>query len=347
MQVKHLSASFLSAALFASCVAPQDDALNQDENAIVGGVGTTVSLNPWQVLVNATKGNDLYQCGGALLSKDWIITAQHCLKDKEGVAHLPAAFTVTAGITQLSEAGQKRQVAEIVAVPGFVDSPYGKDIALLRLSAPVVTSLFVKPIALLTPTDAALAAPGVSARVTGWGTTSSGGATSKTLLSANITISALDAAKIAYNQPLSDDQLPAAAPGKDSCQGDSGGPLTVVGSDGERRLAGVVSWGAGCADPRYPGLYARVTSHYDWVKSTTGIVDPVNPPNNGGPDDEEDDDDTENVGGGNGSGGASADDQADKNAAGATTGGCSSGGPGSAGALVLMSACFGLRRRRS
>ena len=45
-------------------------------------------------------------------------------------------------------------------------------------------------------------------------------------------------------------------PGQDACQGDSGGPLY---DQENNALVGVVSWGEGCADPSFPGVYSQVS----------------------------------------------------------------------------------------
>ncbi|XP_026108465.1 clotting factor B-like [Carassius auratus] len=61
--------------------------------------------------------------------------------------------------------------------------------------------------------------------------------------------------------------------GKDSCQGDSGGPM--VSKNGSLWIqSGVASFGEGCADPKYPGVYSRVSEYQDWIKSYTGSNTP-------------------------------------------------------------------------
>jgi trypsin len=66
--------------------------------------------------------------------------------------------------------------------------------------------------------------------------------------------------------------------GEDACQGDSGGPLVLMGNTPERDVqVGIVSWGLGCADATVPGIYARLSAGFPWIRANLCLYS-VDPP---------------------------------------------------------------------
>lgn len=270
-----LSAMSLLVGCGAEVVEEKQEQVQATAQEIVGGTNTTIGANPWQVSLQTSSG--FHFCGGSILNANWILTAQHCVNDG-GTISTPAR--IEAGSTTISGSGQVRSVAQVVVYPGYVDASKGKDVALLRLSTPLdLSGANAKAIPILGATETSYTNPGIVGRVTGWGTLSSGGSSPDTLQTVDVNILSNSSAQSSYpSETITADQLAAAAPGKDSCQGDSGGPFTVM-KGSTRVLAGVVSWGYGCADSRYPGMYARVTSFANWINSTIGGTTP--PPSGG------------------------------------------------------------------
>jgi secreted trypsin-like serine protease len=64
-------------------------------------------------------------------------------------------------------------------------------------------------------------------------------------------------------------------------RGDSGGPLRYIKNSSAGpvvTLAGVVSFGAGCAQPNLPGVYTRVSFFDSWIRSIVSGSTPVPSP---------------------------------------------------------------------
>ncbi|MDT9686347.1 trypsin-like serine protease [Streptomyces sp. TRM76323] len=183
-------------------------------------------------------GDGQRACSGALVDREWILTAASCFADDPAVSlAVPAGSpklktTATIGRTDLTTtAGVVRNVVEVVAHPS-------RDAALVRLNRPVTT---VAPVAV----SATPAAAGEELKVAGYGRTKTEWAPLK-LHSGSFTVDAVSASDVNLT-------------GKDGvsvCMGDTGGPaLRVV--DGQAQLVAVNSRSAqaGCF-----GIDTAVTS---------------------------------------------------------------------------------------
>lgn len=236
-----------AAATFAATllVAPGASAAPQP---IVGGTTTTTTSYPYVMQITDAYQNQF--CGGTLVSPTKVVTAAHCM-----VGETTSSIRVVGGRTYRNGTnGTVARVSRIWINPSYTDVTNGDDVAVLTLSS----SMPYSPIRYVTPTQTSLYAAGTTARILGWGTTSAGGSSSNQLRTATVPITSDSTCGSAYGSDFVQSDMVCAgysSGGVDTCQGDSGGPLIIGGV-----LAGITSWGEGCAWAGYPGVYARLTT---------------------------------------------------------------------------------------
>jgi len=242
--------------------------LDKKQPKIVGGKLAPIGAYPWQVSLGVSWIADPYSahfCGGTVLSERWIITAAHCVVDTS-----PARIAVTAGTNTLVAGATRRNVKLIIVHKSYNPAKDDNDVAMMELTDPLPTGIFIKSIPLLTSTaESVLLIKDAPLAVTGWGATEFGGSKVRDLrhldnLPFVPTLTCNDAS--AYNGRITENMICAGprAGGEDSCQGDSGGPLTVE-TGTSPKLAGIVSWGEKCAEAEKVGVYTRVARYVDWV----------------------------------------------------------------------------------
>ncbi|MEP3329325.1 serine protease [Sedimentitalea sp.] len=262
-----LKLSLVTAASIAALSAPATAAESTNFMIVNGVPVNSIDEVPWQVaLIDGSAVLRRQFCGGSIVSDTWILTAAHCV---EGAA--AADIDVLAGTLHLSHGGQRVEVAEIVIHSNWGTTGISNDFdtALIRLAEPLTVG---EPIALAD--DSTPLPDGMGLRVSGWGAIFQSGPGSNDLLLVEVPVYN-QADCVAANGASVTDQMICAgfvAGGSDSCQGDSGGPLyTIEGNPADARLAGIVSWGWGCALPNRPGVYTRVSTVEEWVTKTMAM----------------------------------------------------------------------------
>ncbi len=239
---------------------------SQRPDLIVGGRPAEAGEFPWAAALYRRDADPVATqfCGAALVAPAWVATAAHCLSGR--FAHNIAVQVGGLGLGDGS--GALRNVIQAVPHPGYDPRTGDADLALLQLDRPVdLTCLGPLP-----PERQELAAPGVPAMAVGWGALDAAGASYPDFLQAAVLplVSNEDCnAPAAYNGQVTARMLCAGYPdgASDACRGDSGGPL-VIYPDGEGPyLAGIISWGDGCAQPQKYGVYTRVTAFGSWIEN--------------------------------------------------------------------------------
>ncbi|KAK5891913.1 hypothetical protein CesoFtcFv8_012342 [Champsocephalus esox] len=232
------------ALLGAAAAAPMDD-------KIVGGFQCEAHSQPWQVSINL----GYHFCGGSLINDQWIVSAAHCWQN-------PYSLIAILGDNHIWMNEGTEQFMSVDAIYWHQSYDYQTldyDIMLMKLAHPVTVNQYVKPVALPKSCPAA----GDMCMVSGWGNIYNDQVFNPFYLQCvEVPILSHKDCDSSYPGLITDRMVCAGylEGGKDACQGDSGGPLVCNGE-----LQGVVSWGQGCAQPNYPGVYTKVCSLMPWI----------------------------------------------------------------------------------
>ncbi|CAF2780843.1 unnamed protein product [Rotaria sp. Silwood2] len=246
-------------------------------NKIVGGESAVDSSWGWAV---SLQKNGEHFCGGAIISPLYIITAAHCVPDPSEIIRVTR---VVAGIDKLfqstSSTSQVRSIARVFSHPNYNIASYANDIAVLQLDRPLDisyergTARLCLPHVVSTSISNDFPVPDSALVAVGWGTLASGEISiPNDRHLQQVTLKAMSANHRMCISTINNRQIQFCAAveggGKDTCQGDSGGPLMHFDSNKRQwMLAGVTSYGRGCGEPNYAGVYTRVSVYRDWLRS--------------------------------------------------------------------------------
>jgi hypothetical protein len=210
---------------------------------IVGGI-TVQQAPPWVGSLQVAGGG--HECGAALVSSGWAVTAKHCLEVNLTQARFGSLDYRTGG--------------QLVGIAGAVTDPTGNDVALLRLASTVTGTPVT--IASSSPT------PGTGVTLLGWGQTApQPGASPASPLLQQLQTQVLPASACSQQEQgfNPDGELCiGSTPTQTACYGDSGGPAVVNGA-----LVGVTSRGSRiCGNAN--STYENVTALRAWILQTAG-----------------------------------------------------------------------------
>lgn len=238
---------------------------------IIGGYEATPGEWPFMAALVYSNASSLFQsqfCAGALINENWVLTAAHCVEGME-----EGELNIVMGIHDLGQdTGERFEVRNIIIHPEYDSQSMDNDIALVELSSP----------------SSAMTIPLISAgsnlagmvTIIGWGSLTDPSSPSYPyeLQEAVVPVVSNELCNANYSQEFGSDNPVTANMlcagfddgGVDTCVGDSGGPV-IFEENGVWKVAGIVSWGQGCAEPSFFGVYTRVSNYLDFISNNTQV----------------------------------------------------------------------------
>ncbi|CAO1370952.1 unnamed protein product [Diamesa tonsa] len=239
------------------------------EGKVVNGVDV-VEFVPFHVSIRITI-RDLQQfgrghnCGGSLITRKTVVTAAHCLYDRERLRNQFEMRVVMGTLNrfQINPQTQIQNIRTIIPHPKYQPETFENDIGLVILMSNVNINDEVSLIKL----PYSQVKSGTKCVIYGWGATKFKSPMPALLQKGNISIYSTKECNStdSYNGFIRDGMICAAGENEvgfiDSCQGDSGGGLIC-----DNRLVGLASFGYQCGKSRaYPGVYTDVQFFQNWI----------------------------------------------------------------------------------
>jgi len=209
-------------------------------------------------------------CGGAFIGNEWVLTAAHCVRNQRATK-----LKVVGGTNDISDKTSPTYRVKKIIMYKYNDITKQNDIALINFELPnknkTTLDSVVHQVVPISLCNESFDPQGRNCTVSGWGHLKSKGSSVPDKLRA-VSVKVLHeetCQKMLSGYPWDkryQTMLCAGGEDKDACQGDSGGPMVCRNDNGDACIAGIVSWGVGCATEGIPGVYTNVRKYNDWIR---------------------------------------------------------------------------------